>query len=271
MADPEATGGEAGTEPAGTTVIATDGQANGQSGAPVQTTGNGTEQSGESFFDYESIRGKPELEGIYKEMQRGLTKKSEVYKAGADKISQYDNFMKNPVDTMRQLAQQYGYQMIQGAAEGQGEDGKPRTYNSWEEVEAAADERADKRMEARLGPMVSELQTLKKQGVTQALDKDFPDWRTYEDTMLENLQAHPTLVNDHEKLYQMSVPPEVLEARAMKAALAKIQGTTDSGTVQGQSTTTQQATAPKAAKSFDEAVTIARTALASQGLKPPRE
>ena len=265
MADPEATGGEAGTEPAGTTVSATDGQANGQSGAPTQTTGNGTEQSGESFFDYESIRGKPELEGIYKEMQRGLTKKSEVYKAGADKISQYDDFMKNPVDTMRQLAQQYGYQMIQGQAEGQG--GDPKNFENWDQVM----EEAERRVMEKMQPMFGEMQSLKKQGVEQALDNSFPDWRTYQDTMMENLQAHPTLVNDHEKLYQMSVPASVLEARATKAALAKIQGTTASGQVQGQSTTTQQATAPKAAKSFDEAVTIAKAELASKGMKPPRE
>lgn len=270
MADPEATGGEAGAELTETTASASEGQANGQSGAPDQTTGNGSDKGGESFFDYETIRGKPELEAAYREMQGSYTKKNEVFAQGRDKISQYDNFMKNPVDTMRQLAQQYGYQMIHGQAEAAA-DGKPKSYENWDEVDAAADKRADKRLEARLGPMVSELQTLKKQNVTQALDKDFPDWRTYEDSMLENLQAHPTLVNDHEKLYQMSVPASVLEARATKAALAKIQGTTDSGKVQGQSTTTQQATAPKAAKSFEEAAANAHALLASQGMKPPRE
>jgi len=74
-------------------VVETGGESTGQSEAPAQIAGNGTEQVGESFYDYESIRGKPELEAAYKEMQRGLTAKSEVYKAGADKISQYDNFM----------------------------------------------------------------------------------------------------------------------------------------------------------------------------------
>ncbi len=265
MADPEATGGEAGTEPTGTTVSATDGQANGQSGAPVQTAGNGTDQGGESFFDYEKIRGKPELEAAYKEMQGAFTKKNDVFAKGKDKISHYDNFMSNPIDTMRQLAQQYGYQMVQG--ELKSEDGTPKSFENWDQV---MDE-AERRVMEKMQPMFGELQTLKKQGVEQALDSSFPDWRTYQDSMMENLQAHPTLVNDHKKLYQMSVPAEVLEARSMKAALAKIQGTTDSGTVQGQSTTTQQATAPKAAKSFDEAVTIARASLASKGMKPPRE
>lgn len=270
MADPEATGGEAGAEPTGTTASATDGQANGQSGAPVQTTGSGTEQSGESFFDYESIRGKPELEGIYKEMQRGLTAKSEVYKAGADKIRQYDQIMSDPMTAVRQYAQQNGYQMVQGQPQA-ADDGKPRTYNSWEEVEAAADERADKRFQEKFGPMFSEMQNMKQQNVEQSLDNSHPDWRTYEDQMMAKLQAHPSLVNDPDMLYRMSVPQSVLDARANKAALARIQGTTESGKVQGQSTTTQQATAPVAATSFDDAVKIAKASLKSRGMTPPRE
>lgn len=263
MADPEATGGEAVAEPTGTTASATAGQANGQSGAPTQTTSTGTEQGGESFFDYETIRGKPELESAYKEMQGAFTRKNEVFAKGRDKISQYDNFMANPVDTMRQLAQQYGYQMVQGQATA---DGQPKTYENWDDVMTEA----KRQVMDELQPMFGEMQNMKKQNVEQALDNSFPDWRTYEDSMMENLQAHPTLVNDHKKLYQMSVPGEVLEARATKAALAKIQGTTESR-IQGQSTTTQQATAPKAAKSFEEAVVIARASLASKGMKPPRE
>lgn len=258
MAETEETGGESvSTETGGESV--------GESVASTQTTGNGTEQSGESFFDYESIKGKPELEAAYKEMQRAFTSKNDVFAKGKDKISQYDNFMKNPVDTMRQLAQQYGYQMVQGQP--QDTDGKPKSYENWDQVM----EEAERRVMEKMQPMFGELQNLKKQGVEQALDSSFPDWRTYEDSMMENLQAHPTLVNDHKKLYQMSVPAEVLEAKAMKAALAKIQGTTDSGKIQGQSTTTQQATAPKAAKSFDEAVTIARAELVKRGMKQPRE
>ncbi len=269
MADPVATEG-AQAEPAGTTAPATNGQAPGQTVAPTQTTGNGTGQSGESFFDYETIKDSPELVEHYKNMQRAFGEKNETFKAGADKIRQFDEFTANPVDAMRQLATQYGYQMVQGQPAA-ADDGKPRTYNSWEEVEAAADERADKRFQEKFGPMFSEMQTMKKQNVEQALDNSFPDWRTYEDSMMENLQAHPTLVNDHEKLYQMSVPASVLTARATKAALAQIHGTNQSGTVQGQSTTTQQTTGPKAATSFDEAVVIARATLASKGMKPPRE
>jgi len=262
--DPTETSGESVAEPTGTTVIETAGQSEGQSVAPAQTTGNGTEQVGESFYDYESIRGKPELEAAYKEMQRGLTAKSEVYKAGANKISQYDNFMANPVETMRQLATQYGYNMVQGQPN---QTGEPKTFENWDDVMAEA----KSQVMAELQPMFGEMQSMKQQNVEQSLDNSHPDWRTYEDDMMKNLQAHPSLVGDPDMLYRMSVPQNVLDARANKAALKRIQGTNESGMVQGQSSTTQQATAPVAATSFDDAVKIAKASLASRGMTPPRE
>ena len=263
MADPEAPAGQVAAEPTGTTVAAPDGQVNGQSVTPIQTTGNGTVEGGESFFDYETIRGKPELEAAYKEMQGAFTKKNDVFAKGRDKITQYDQFMQNPVETMRQLAQQYGYQMVQGQP--QDADGTPKNYENWDQVM----EEAERRVMEKIQPMFGEMQNMKKQNVEQALDNSFPDWRAYEDSMMENLQAHPTLVNDHEKLYQMSVPQEVLNARATKVALAKIQGTTESGLVQSQSTTTQQPTKSPKIENFNDAVKFAKQDLARRGIKPP--
>lgn len=250
MADPDVTGGKAGAEPTGTTASATNGQIDGQTVATDQTTVQGTGQGGESFFDYESIRGKPELESAYKEMQGAFSRKTEVLAKGKDKISQYDSFIANPIDTMRQLAQQYGYQMVQGQPQDQ--DGQPKNYENWDQVM----EEAERRVMAKMQPMFGEMQNMKQQNVEQALDNSFPDWRTYEDKMMENLQAHPTLVNDHKMLYHMSVPAEILEARATKAALAKIQSTTGN-TIQGQSTTTQQTTKKPVFKTISEAATWA--------------
>lgn len=254
MADPEVTGGEAGAELTGTTASATNGQTDGQTVATDQTTVQGTGQGGESFFDYESIKGKPELEAAYKEMQGAFSRKTEALAKGKDKISQYDSFIANPIDTMRQLAQQHGYQLVQGQP--QTDDGKPRTYNSWEEVEAAADERADRRAEARMAPMLNEMQTMKQQNVRQMLDHSYPDWTLYEDSMMENLGKYPNLVNDVDMLYRVSVPAGVLAARATKTALAKIQSTTGN-TIQGQSTTTQQTTKKPVFKTISEAATWA--------------
>ena len=87
MAEPVVTEGKAGAEPEGITASATDGQTPGESKTPEQKTDSGTGQAGgngESFYDYESIKDDPKLVGIYKEMQRGLTRKSEEVSKGRD-------------------------------------------------------------------------------------------------------------------------------------------------------------------------------------------
>ena len=244
------------------TVVETGGESTGQSEAPAQTTGNGTEQVGESFYDYESIRGKPELEAQYKEMQRAFGAKSEAFKAGADKISQYDNFMANPVETMRQLATQYGYNMVQGQPN---QTGEPKTFENWDDVMTEA----KSQVMAELQPMFGEMQSMKQQNVEQMLDNSHPDWRTYEDAMMSTLREHPTLVGNPDMLYRMSVPQSVLDARANKAALARISGTTESGKVQGQSTTTQQASKKPGKLTFNEAVEFARQDVKRRGIASP--
>jgi len=250
-------------ETSGESVAAeTTGESSGQSVAPVETTVTGTEQSGESFFDYESVKGTA-LEPAYKNMQSSYSRKSDELKKGLDKITQHDQFMANPVDTMRPLAQQYGYQMVQGQLQDQ--NGKSKTFENWDQV---MDE-AERRVMEKMQPMFGEMQNMKKQSVEQALDSLHPDWRTYEDTMLENLQAHPTLVSNPDMLYRLSVPNAVLEAQANKRALAKIQDTTESGKVQGQSTTTQQAKKTPKKMTFDQAADFARQEVKRLGHSRP--
>ena len=262
MTDLGETSGESGAEPTGTTAIETAGESAGQSVAPAQTAVNGTEQDGESFFDYESIRGTPN-EAAYKEMQRAFSKKTEALKGGADKIAQFDQFMQDPVSQMQNLARQYGYQMVQGQAETA--DGKPKTFESWDDVMSEA----KTQVMAELQPMFGELQNMKMQNGEQSLDNSHPDWRIYEDAMMTTLKDHPTLVGNPDLLYRMSVPETVLEARANKAALAKIQGTTASSKVQGQSTTTQQPSKKPGKLSFNEAVEYARQEVSRRGLVRP--
>ena len=197
-------------------------------------------------------------------MQGAFSRGTKANSVGKDKITQFDQFMANPVDTMRQLAQQYGYQMVQGQP--QGDDGKAQTFENWDDVMAEA----ENRVMAKMKPMFGEIQSMKKQGIELALDNAYPDWRTYEDGMMENLDKYPNLVNDHDMLYRMSVPAKVLEARAIKAANAKITGTTE-GRVSGQSATTQQPAKSRGKMTFDEAVTFAKGELSAKGIKPPRE
>lgn len=263
MAEPDTTQGQ-GAEGSlnGTTQAPPEGNA-GQSAATAQTTHSGPDAEG-SFFDPESIKGKPELESLAKQLQASYTKKTQAIAKDRTKVEQYDKFMANPIDTMREIAQQMGWQLVQGQAPSS--DGKPKTYDNWDQVM----EDAEARVMDKLKPAFGELQNLKKQNIEMYLDNNFSDWRTYEDDMMDNLRKHPSLVEDPATLYRLSVPNEVLEAKAMKKAMAKLNG--DTQQVSGQSTTTKQTgEKPSGPLSFEQSVEVARQTLAKRGMTAPRE
>jgi hypothetical protein len=251
-------GGQATTDSPGTTVNAPNGDA-GTSVSSAQTTGNGPVADAiESFFDPASIKGKPELESAYKQMQGSYSKRMQEMAKHRPKIDAYDRFEKDPLGTMRQLATQFGYQLVQ---QGQDPAAQEKTFNSWDDVEKHF---FDKFQREALNPVVNEVRSLKKQSIEMQLDKDYPDWRTYEHEMMETLQKHPTLVSDHATLYRMSVPASVLEARATKAAMEKLKGTTVSAQVSGGTTVRQTTQAPSGPLTFQQAYDAAKAKLAGR-------
>lgn len=271
MAEPDVTGGQATTGVPGPTGTAPEG-GNGQSVSTGQTTGNGPDTAAiESFFDPKSIQGKPELESAYKQMQGQWTKAMQSVKAHRQKIDAYDAFEKNPQGTLQQLAQAYGYQLVQRGQQQQGNDKwEPQT---WDDVMKRAKDEAKaevmKEFEPVLRPVFDEVKNLRKANIEKSLEEIDPNWKLYEDDMMQALKDHPTLVSDPEKLYRMSVPREVIEARATKAALERLQGKTSSAQVSGGSTTTKQPSQVQRASNFQEAVAIAQKKLAEQGLRRP--
>ncbi len=262
--EPEASQGQAGTADQQATAAAADAQA-GQSTEPAPTTGNGS-VSGDTFFDPKSIEGKPELEQAYKQMQGDYTKAKQGLKAQQQKLDAYDNFMANPEASVRQLAEQYGYSLVKGQPDNsESESWQPKT---WDDVM----ERAKELVRAEFEPVLDEVQTLKKDSVEARLDKDFPDWRTYEDAMVANLGRHPSLANDHEALYELSIPKELRDQRAMQAAMKKLKGETESATVSdNKSTSVPTSDEPPKGISFEQAVEYARKKVAAQGLAPVPE
>jgi len=253
QAAPDSTGttGNAPVQNAGTSV------SNGQ------TTGNGPDAgASESFFDPTSIADKPELLAAYKQMQSSYTKRMQDAAKHRPKIEAYDRFEKDPMGTMQQLAAQYGFQLVQRGQE------QPKDWNpqSWDDVMTEAEKRVLKKME----PVYNELREVKKQNIETYLDSHYADWRTYEGDMMETLQAHPSLVRDPDKLYRLSVPEQVWEARATQKAMQKLKGASEHAQVSGGSTTTKQTTQePSGPVSFDQAVEIARKRVAAQGLRRP--
>lgn len=258
MTDTGTTGGQAAPDSTGTTGNAPNGEA-----ATVgngQTTGNGPDAGAESFFDPSSIQDKPELLAAYKQMQGAFTKRMQAYNASKQKVEAYDRFASDPMGTIQALAKQYGLNIVQKGAD-QPEDWNPQ---SWDDVMAEAEKRVLKKME----PVYGELRSLKKQSVESQLDSKFPDWRTYESDMMEALQQHPSLVNDPEKLYRISVPSEVWEARATANAMKKIKSVTEHGQVAGGTTAKQTTQEPTGPLTFEQAVEVARKRVAANGLRP---
>jgi hypothetical protein len=269
--EPEATQGQAETaDLAETTAPAPEGDS-GQSTTPVQTTESGPDDGaqGESFFDPKSIEHSPELVQAYKQMQRSFTKSKQQMSAEQAKIDAYNQAIADPVGTARQLAQQYGYTMVQGGPQPEADQAE---FNpgSWDDVIARAKQEAVEEVRREYEPLLGEVKSLKQQNIEQYLDTHFLDWRTYESEMIRSLQKHPSMAEDPDALYRMSVPPEVWEARATERALKRLKTGADSGAVPGvskaTSTTSEKPTGPL---SFNDAVKFAKRQLSKQGVTGP--
>ncbi|KKL13300.1 hypothetical protein LCGC14_2527150, partial [marine sediment metagenome] len=207
--------GQAAPDPTGTTGEAP-GSSEEQSVALSQTTETGPDSGDvESFFDPKSIEGKPELQAAYKQMQGEFTKRLQGISTNQTKVDAYNAFEADPAGYMRNLARQYGWNLIEGGADQANGEFSPST---WADVEKHFLDKARQELKKENQPLVSEVQSLKRQNVEAQLDRDYPDWRTYESQMSETLQRHPTLVNDTEALYNLSVPKALIEQRATQAA-----------------------------------------------------
>lgn len=271
MSEPEVTGGQAAeADPTGTTVAAPNGS-DGQSAGTSQTTASGPDtgtQTGETFFDPKTIEHSPELMQAYKQMQGNFSKKMAGIRESQQKLEMYDQFMSNPHASIRQLANQYGMTLVDGQPQPT-QDGQEFKPKSWDDVTAHIREQVISEMNQAYEPLVGQVRDLKKQNVEQFLDSKFSDWRTYENEMIGNLQKHPTLSEDPELLYNMSIPQELREARATERALAKLKGTSDAGKVAGSTVTSQKPTdRPEGKLSFNEAVQFAKQRLRKQGIGP---
>jgi len=264
--EPSASEGQVAAAPEDGQVAAAPQADEGQSVTSNQTTGNGSD-AGESFFDPKSIEGKPELQSAYKQMQGEFTKRLQGIQTHQGKIDAYNAFERDPRGTMEQLARQYGYNMVQANPEQSQDAPAPST---WDEVYAEAEKRAITKLRQEFAPLSDEVQDLKRKSVESYLDKEHTDWRTYEATMVDTLKAHPSMANDPDLLYRMSVPPELTESRAMKAALAKIKGESTSSAVSGNKTTSiPTSDKPTGPLTLEDAVKYAKGKLAAAGMAGP--
>lgn len=263
---------DAGPASAPTTDAAPAAQTDGQPDGPTNggTTAKADTATEDLFYDPALIKGKPELEAAHKQMQASYTKRMQALAADRRKIEAFDQFSKDPLTQIQQMASRMGYRLTRAEAAQQmaeqnqaaAKDWEPQT---WDDVLGRAKQMAKEEIMAELQPVFGELQGMRKNTIEKQLSELDPTWHQYEDRMMQNLRSHPTLASDPATLYRLSVPPDVLESRATQAALRKLQAKADSGRVSGTSTTRAAPPDPGKAMSFSEAVEFAKKQLASQG------
>ena len=227
----------------------------------------------EVFFDPKDLP--KELLPYHKQLQSAFTKKTQAIKQDRDKIEAYDAFMQDIPGNLQRAAQQYGFKMVpsqanppQAGVEGTqpfGPDWQPQSYG---ELYQAFSERLFTDLNQRFGPVFQNVERLATTNVERQLSEIDPDWKIYEDDMTANLKQHPTLAHDISKLYKMSVPDEVLNSRAVQAALKKMEEKAKSAKIQGKGTAAPTKRPGGGKMSFQESIDAAKQTLAEQGVMP---
>jgi hypothetical protein len=259
----------------------------GQPDGAQGTTGEAGTQADEVLFDpaeYESLAKElPEnlrrqAEALKKSLQGAFTKKTQAIANQRKDLELVNSFRRNPEATLQQVASQLGYKLTKaqaaaavdaaGGNEGWNPDqGDPQ---SWNDVAGFLLNKMREEFGGKLQPIEQEFRSIKRKSFEQQLSEIDPGWEQYEDEMIAELHAHPTLARDPAKLYRVSVPVDVFEARATQRALAKLEGKKQSAQVAGASTHKKMSGLSDEKLSFSQAVEAARKKLAEEGIAPGR-
>lgn len=280
------------TPPVGGTGQAQDPAAQAKGTTPQETPHQPASAAEDHFFDpreFESlVQTLPEdqqkhLKALHKQLQGAYTTKAQQIAAHRKKVEAYDAFVSNPVESIRQVASQYGLSL--GPSQGQQQGGQQQNGaqspwgidpswqpQQWGDVVGKVAEVLTPLIRQQtlqdFDPIIRNVQSMTAGNIQAQLEKIDPQWSIYEDDMRQTLREHPTLVKDPVKLYRMSVPEEVQKSKAVQEALKKMKAQTDAGKVGGASSAAPSAAAPAKVNSFQDAVEAARTQLRSQGRYP---
>ncbi|HOX22268.1 MAG TPA: hypothetical protein PLL10_02295 [Elusimicrobiales bacterium] len=278
----QASGGTA--EAAQTTGAAPDGKAEqGKEASSGKGTSRTTETSdsashddSESFFDPKSVPA--ELQPAYKQMQAAFTRGMQKLSSERSKAQFYDQFYRDPIGNIQRLAKQYGYQLTreQAAALEQAQGGPlPKDWQpqSWEEVFQKAQQITTENIYRQLQPLLSEVKKQKRDSIEKTLSEIDPGWQQYEQEMVDLIKEIPGLANHPERLYRLAVPPEVIESRATKKAIERLESKAKAAAGAGGSTTTKKPGAVDPNQRFasvQEAALWAQRKLEEEGKWPPK-
>lgn len=228
-----------------------------------------TEESFLGEFDISTLseEGRLAYEQLNKQFKSAYTKKLESVKKDREKVEAYNNFMSNPEDNLKRAADQYGYKMVPKGqtnqiVQGDGlNDWQPQT---WDEVFSRFEERVSKSLMGQFKPVFDNLQNLTSTNIERQLTDIDPDWKMYEEDMMSNLKAHPTLAKDVSKLYKLSVPEDVLKNKYTQVALKKFEEKAKSSKISSKSSVSASSAPVNKKLTFTEAVDEAKRRLATQ-------
>jgi hypothetical protein len=228
-----------------------------------------TEESFLGEFDISTLseEGRLAYEHLNKQFKSAYTKKLESVKKDREKVEAYNNFMSNPEDNLKRAADQYGYKMVPKGqtnqiVQGDGlNDWQPQT---WDEVFSRFEERVSKSLMGQFKPVFDNLQNLTSTNIERQLTDIDPDWKMYEEDMMSNLKAHPTLAKDVSKLYKLSVPEDVLKNKYTQVALKKFEEKAKSSKISSKSSVSASSAPVNKKLTFTEAVDEAKRRLATQ-------
>lgn len=233
----------------------------------------------DTFFDPNAVP--EELKPAYKQMQSAFTKKLQGVKDQRQKIEAYDAFNRDPLNTLRQIANQYGMTIQdgrtaqpQGQAPNQGNplespDYQPQTWGQLaQDMTGIISRQIMQQLNPVIAPLYQNVEQITSNHIENQLDAIDGNWRIYEDEIKQNMREHPTLIKSPggiNKLYRISIPDDVQTSRTVQDVVKKFGDKAQAAKVGSKSQAHTSNTPSKKINSFADAVALAKQQLNSTG------
>ena len=186
--------------------------------APEGTTAAPAADSIPGMYDPETWSGKQ----VHDHWQPMYTKRSQELAEIRKVADQWSQVQQNPWPVINDFLQRAGYKAV-SAAEQAAMDTGEFDGQSAQQNPQAIEQQVNAMLERRLAPLQRSFQERETNNVIAELSREFPDWQQYESEITQNLQQFPNLAFDIQKLYDMSVPGHVRDARAYKRHLKQME------------------------------------------------
>lgn len=222
-----------------------------------------------AFFDrkewetsLEGLKDNPDqvehLRSLEKMLLGQWTKKTQGIAEERQKVEAYNAFMeyveRDPQGAIVSLQQQLGLTPSADKATNVADQATgEKEYSDWGEVFADIKKDVMEDMRREFAPAMASVHKMTTQQVESQLDGIDSDWRLYEDGIAATLKKYPNMANDIPTLYRNSVPPEILEQRATKVALERLEKQTKAAALASPAPVRSKKGSPTKAMSFQEA------------------